>query len=235
MLSALGKLLTKMRNARIRHLDFHTGNLLYARNEKQFYLCDVRDACVSRFWHFRRFSLAPYWKLIADLRCYLPLAELFSLLKENGVCKPEKELYRIMQQEAASLSKEWNKRKNQVLSGNSKFTTSSGSLILVRNISAGTALAGERVSGTSEVFANAFFLDLAHLPHRQVFAWDQESQQLYLEEEPSFPADPERIREYIRRAAVSGLHTTPEMWKCDSRGQIKLIRWQNIFPERKES
>ncbi len=114
-LEALFALLRKMKEKGIRHRDFHAGNILVREESNgDCMLLLVDPLAVSRSTRADAFELA---RILNDFAPLLTEEEALALAENN----PEL-LARIVQDRKEKCRREWDKRKNQILSGNSKFS-----------------------------------------------------------------------------------------------------------------
>ena len=114
-LTALAELQQKMRKKGIRHRDFHAGNILVREDQDQnCTLLLVDPVAVTRTGHADDFELA---RILNDF-CPL-LTDTEALFLAGG--RPEL-LSLIAADRKEKCEKEWNRRKAQILSGNSKFS-----------------------------------------------------------------------------------------------------------------
>ena len=152
------------------HDDLHIGNVLYATKEQRFVLVDVQAVRRSRG------KKLPYAivRAVLELRCHLLKEEVCEMLKTVGVPDAERFFDRGLEIEAAALKREWEKRRNQILSGYPKFTRVEGTKLVASSATPEELENLEWRSGGEAAFVSAFFWELAEIPHERVLAFDRE-------------------------------------------------------------
>ena len=213
---------------RIRHNDLHCGNILYVENSNSFYLVDVRDAVPLRWYGLIRFSPAPTRRLLVELMENMSSEKLFELLRRMGVKDPENFVENTLEAKARLLQRQWERRREQILSGYPKFTRLEDGLLVVRKTALAELEQAQIISADAGVFAASFYLDMARIPHRRVLAWSEEKQQLYVEHLPDDEADSATVAQLRSRALKFGIVSSSRDWVCDSSGLVKLSIWKGM-------
>lgn len=227
-LNALIDFLKLMEYRRIIHRDLHFGNLLYVENSNSFCLVDVHDARPARWYETPFFSRYPQRGLIMELRENLATSKLCGLLRKMGVGDPESFIERFLERKARLFARDWKRRREQVLSGYPKFTRKEGELLVTRGVDLSELEKAEKLPGSTGLFAAAFYLDLARIPHRRVLAWSEKENMIWMEALENGEPDSAVVADLRSRALKFGVNSSCRDWVYDSSGLVKLSVWQEM-------
>ena len=227
-LNAMINFLKLMECRKIIHRDLHCGNILYVPRDNMFYLVDVHDARPARWFDFFMFSRYPQRALLMELRENLSTEKLCELLRKMDVDDPESFLEYHFDRKAAMLSRDWLRRREQVLSGYPKFTRKENGLLFARGATPDELEKAEKIPGTAGVFAGAFYLDLVRIPHRRVLAWSEKENMMWAEPLSEGDADSAVVADLRARALKFGINSACGDWVYDPSGLVKLSVWQEM-------
>jgi hypothetical protein len=227
-LNGLINFLKLIERRKIIHRDLHFGNVLYVEKDNYFSLVDVRDARPARWYDFFLFSRLPQQRLIMELMENLPTPKLCGLLRKTGVDNPEVFIEQNLELKARRISGEWQRRREQVLTGYPKFTRREGELLIARGVSLSELENAEKIPGNAGIFAGAFYLDLVRIPHRRILAWSEKENMLWAE--PLVTGDPDSalVADLRSRALTFGINSACTDWVYDVSGLVKLSVWKEM-------
>ena len=223
ILNAFADFIALLKKSNLRHNDLHTGNVLYIPNDNKFLLVDLCNANIVP-----SFFKSPdnyYSHLVMEIRSSLSREKLYPLLQ---ICCPGKNPADVfeteLQKDIVQIISSWPKRKNQILSGYSKFIRKDGDFLF-------SADAPEDLSETIKITGNAkkymllhHFLELNHIPHRKVRAVS--GSDIYLEKLDNAASiqNPDLYEDFCQRLLLCGINSAPEDWKIFS----EKIKFDNI-------
>lgn len=227
-LNALIDFLKLMEYRKIIHRDLHYGNLLYVEKENSFCLVDVHDAHPAYWFEKPFYSRYPQRALIMELRENLSTPEICGLLRKMGVDDPDTFIERFLEKSARMFLRDWPRRRAQILGGYPKFTRKEGELLVARGVDLSELEKAEKISGSSGLFATAFYLDLVRIPHRRVLAWSEKEQIIWMEPLEIGEPDSAVVADLRSRALKFGVNSSCRDWIYDSSGLVKLSVWQEM-------
>ena len=227
-LNSLINFLKLLERRKVIHRDLHFGNVLYVEKDNYFCLVDVRDAHPARWYDFFLFSRLPQRRLIMELMENLPTPKLCELLRKTGVDNPDVFIEQALESKARRISGEWQRRREQVLSGYPKFTRREGDLLIARGVTLSELEKAEKIPGSAGIFAGAFYLDLVRIPHRRILAWSEKENMLWAE--PLVTGDPDSalVADLRSRALTFGINSACCDWVYDVSGLVKLRVWKEM-------
>jgi hypothetical protein len=214
------------------HPDFHNGNILYQSETGEFRLVDVfgvkRKASLTEP---QRESMS---RIVFELRRPLSWQALAKLAENCGAAEANAEefLEKGLRGEAAKLAASWGKRKAQLLAAYWKYSKKSPdgkTLILLdkarRPLAEPAKLAEGAYPQTQglQALLEAFYLELAELPHRRAVAYAPETQTVYLQQagEPA-QASSKELRAFARLAEPFGARCENSLFSRDALGRLQL-------------
>lgn len=212
-----------LRKKRLRHTDFHTGNILYVPENHSFSLVDVKDVKRGIFPFYSDRALQ---KPVMALRLYLPRETIYEMLGKVGVSHPARFFAGELRAEFRRVSKEWEKRKHQIMTGYPKFTRIDGHFILDRSADKSEIETARRYPVSTGEFLAYYFMQLIRIPTVRIVGFDLSCKELLLPPEREYaPADPARIADLRNRLLLCGIETREEDWRTDHAGHVVLTDW----------
>ncbi len=222
---ALVDFINFLRQKKLRHTDFHAGNILYVPQTHAFALVDVKDVKRGLFPFYSDRVLQ---NLIMGIRLYLPRETIYEMLAKVGVRRPDRFFAEKIRADFHRVAKEWKKRRHQILTGYPKFTRVEGHFILDRRADKSEIETARRQPARSEEFLFYYFMQLLRIPTVRIIGFDLSCKELLLPQEREYaPADPARIADLRERLLLCGIESGEENYRTDHAGHAVLADWGN--------
>ena len=101
-------------------------------------------------------------------------------------------------------------------------------MLIARGVALSELENAEKISGSSGLFAAAFYLDFVRIPHRRVLAWSEKDHTIWMEPLEIGEPDSAVVADLRSRALKFGVNSSCRDWVYDSSGLVKLSIWQEM-------
>ncbi|MBE6366076.1 MAG: hypothetical protein E7053_10105 [Lentisphaerae bacterium] len=210
------------------HKDFHLGNLLYSPEEKRFALVDVDAICRPwRFW-LKFVPEKVKFHLLMEFRHVLDKKDLLKLFSRFDITDPEKFYQEIFIADAIHISKEWHRRREQILNGYPKFVNCMEGELFDRDAKESDFRTAIKIDRGLPYFLAHFYLDLIKIPHRRVLRYSPSDGSILIAPANNRPAPAEAIEDMIERLSFYGIKTSPEQWQAGAGNLPELHNLEKV-------